>query len=82
MTEIEKAQKMFREIAATELVELIDELVAEEVARWRRDPEVVGVVGVVLESEPNRALVVVYLDDEDFSYDDARLSALAAGLKS
>lgn len=35
-------------------------------ARWILDPEHDGVVGLVRDSDDSTALVVVYVDDEDF----------------
>jgi hypothetical protein len=72
MSERERAVKLFRGMAADYVVEAADAKVASGEAQWVLDPQVEDVVGLVLNGT-NRALVVVYLDSQDFECDEERL---------
>jgi hypothetical protein len=72
MNELKEAQDLFRKMAADYVVKAADEKVASGEASWQLDPQVEGVVGLVLNGT-NRALVVVYVKDQDFECDEERL---------
>lgn len=38
-------------------------------AKWRDDPEHTGVVGLVLTADTDRAVVLVYMEEEDLEFD-------------
>jgi hypothetical protein len=74
MSEVEEGQKIFREMAAKDVVTATEKMVAEGTAMWVADPQVVGVIGLVY-TGTNKALVVVYIKSKDFECDDEVLSS-------
>lgn len=69
MDEIEQAQRVLRDVADAAVTAAVEARVNAGTARWILDPEVEGVVGVT-DTETGRALVVVYIDHEDFEFSD------------
>lgn len=61
----ETGTRILADLADDYVVETAARLVAAGKAQWVFDPEVLGVVGLV-KPGTRRALVVVYVDDEDF----------------
>jgi len=59
----------FEEIASGSIVARCRKAVQTGQAVWVWDPEVNGVVGLVMTSNPRRALVVVYSEGTDFEVD-------------
>jgi hypothetical protein len=68
----------FETIANTETVTQARRAVEKGEAIWIWDPEVDGVVGLVLVGNTNRALVVVYDEGSDFEADEEHLAAVGA----
>jgi hypothetical protein len=82
MTNMSLTEKvaMWKEEADETLVKHVDQLIAAKHAGWRWDPEVDGVVGLVVLGT-NRALVVIYSDDEcDWELDSRLEEALCSGM--
>lgn len=63
---------MLGRIADPDLVAKADAKVASGKARWTWDPAFANVAGLVFDGT-NQALVVVYLDEEDFAANDEAL---------
>lgn len=68
-TEIERAEEIWLLSASKDAQAKAHRYVATNIANWRMDPHVKNVVGLVLEGT-NQAIVVIYIDDEDFEVDD------------
>lgn len=68
---IDNAVRLFKEEATPAFVRYADRLIEEDKAHWVADPHVEDVVGLVRTSDPNTALVVVYLAQNDFETSDA-----------
>lgn len=69
MDEIEQGQQVLRDVADADVTAAVEARVNAGTARWILDPEVEGVVGVT-DAETGRALVVVYVNREDFELSD------------
>lgn len=76
-SEITRAIALFNDQAATSYVDAATQMVADRLAIWVRDPEVPGVVGL-LDREDGRALVIVYLEYNDFEVTEDMHAAVAA----
>lgn len=64
--ELDTAVTMFAKLADPWLVQKAHNQVNRGALRWRIDPEYPNVVGLVTVDDPNEAVVVVYIKDEDF----------------
>lgn len=74
-------QEMFRDTALDAVVEAVEKMVADGVARWVRDPEVQNVWGLVYTELPGdtlggQVLVVAYVEDADFEVSELAHEAL------
>lgn len=66
---IEKAQEIINRDAAEFVTEQIAYMVDEGTAKWIEDPWVDGVVGLIV-PETNTALLVVYVERDDWEMSD------------
>jgi hypothetical protein len=65
VTALWEAHRVLLEAADLQVLKQVDRWVAEK-AEWRYDPEIPGVVGLVLKENRRRAVLIVYLEDRDF----------------
>jgi len=74
--EIAEAKRLVAEIMADDLRADLERIVDAGGAYWGLDPEVPGVVAIIVSGTERKALAVVYLADEDFEVDEERVEAL------
>lgn len=68
-TATEVAAKILSEIAAPIVLEKAEQAVADGTHSWVFDPSVDGVLGLI-KNNTNQAVIVVYVNDEDFECDE------------
>lgn len=76
VSRVNDALELLQTAAEPKLFTTLRRAVDAGVAEWRDDPIVPGVVGCVL-AGTNRALVVVYVDQNDFEVDEQLLAEVA-----
>lgn len=80
----EDAIAAFADMADDRIVADAAKMVENGLARWVPDPQVQGTFGLILNGDPNRAVVLIYSDDLpwmrrnewDFEMDDLRWDGL------